>query len=343
MPKISVIVPVYKVEKYLNRCVDSILAQTLSDFELILVDDGSPDNCGIICDDYQSKDNRVVVIHKENGGLSDARNKGIERALSNGESEWITFIDSDDYVNERYLELLFSAAINNQVDLSCCGLKKFNGDSAVGEFDGEYNVFIAEPDILIAENHPFERYNISVAWARLYKKELFNNVRFPFGKLHEDEFTTYKLLYGCKNIAVVDAALYYYFENGSGITGSGASAKKAADKLNAFYEQVEYFYSNKFFNSFEIRLKTYCVAFEYFKEKDGEDYFTIIKDNKKRIYEILKNCRDALPYLLKKYGYGKWISGKAARAEGFKADVKQIKSQKGWFYSIIWAFKNFWR
>ena len=159
MPKISVIVPVYKVEKYLNRCVDSILAQTLSDFELILVDDGSPDNCGIICDDYQSKDNRVVVIHKENGGLSDARNKGIERALTNGESEWITFIDSDDYVNERYLELLFSAAINNQVDLSCCGLKKFNGDSAVGEFDGEYNVFIAEPDILIAENHPFERKN----------------------------------------------------------------------------------------------------------------------------------------------------------------------------------------
>lgn len=106
MAKISVVVPVYNVEKYLCRCVDSILAQTFSDFELILVDDGSPDKCGAICDEYTKKDSRVYVIHKENGGLSDSRNVGIKWAIENSDSEWIAFIDSDDWIYEKYLEIL---------------------------------------------------------------------------------------------------------------------------------------------------------------------------------------------------------------------------------------------
>ena len=109
MPKISVIVPIYKVEKYLNRCVDSILHQTFTDFELILVDDGSPDNCGKMCDEYAEKDSRVVVIHKKNGGLSDARNKGLDWVFANSNSEYVVFIDSDDYIDERYLELLYKS------------------------------------------------------------------------------------------------------------------------------------------------------------------------------------------------------------------------------------------
>ena len=110
MPQISVIVPIYKVEQYLERCVDSILNQTFTDFELVLVDDGSPDNCGAICDEYAKKNERIVVIHKENGGLSDARNAGIEWALNNSGSEWITFIDSDDWVHIDYLEYLYNSA-----------------------------------------------------------------------------------------------------------------------------------------------------------------------------------------------------------------------------------------
>ena len=108
MPLISVIVPVYKVEEYLSRCVDSILSQTFEDFELILIDDGSPDNCGKICDEYTKKDNRVHVIHQENGGLSSARNAGIDWAFENSDSEWLTFIDSDDWVHIQYLDLLLS-------------------------------------------------------------------------------------------------------------------------------------------------------------------------------------------------------------------------------------------
>ena len=114
---ISVIVPVYKVEKYIHRCIDSILAQTFSDFELILVDDGSPDNCGRICDEYALKDNRIHVIHKENGGLSDARNAGIDWAFEHSDSEWITFIDSDDWVHKKYLESLINGAINTNSDV----------------------------------------------------------------------------------------------------------------------------------------------------------------------------------------------------------------------------------
>ena len=109
MPLISVIVPVYKVEEYLNRCVDSILSQTFTDFELILIDDGSPDNCGKICDEYAQKDNRVCVIHKKNGGLSSARNTGIDWAFKNSNSQYITFVDSDDLITKDYLEKLNDA------------------------------------------------------------------------------------------------------------------------------------------------------------------------------------------------------------------------------------------
>ena len=135
MPTISIIVPVYKVENYIHRCVDSILGQTYADFELILVDDGSPDNCGAICDDYAAKDSRVVVIHQENGGLSAARNAGIDWVLANSNSQWLTFIDSDDWVNKTYLESLLEVADEEDSLISVCNFltaSKENGADQVG-------------------------------------------------------------------------------------------------------------------------------------------------------------------------------------------------------------------
>ena len=128
MPVISVIVPVYNVEKYLHRCVDSILAQTFTDFELILVDDGSPDNCGKICDEYAEKDSRIHVIHKVNGGLSDARNAGIDWAFANSNSEWVTFIDSDDWVDKYYLEYLYNSILTHKTKLAVCNYEKTYGE-----------------------------------------------------------------------------------------------------------------------------------------------------------------------------------------------------------------------
>ena len=118
---ISIVVPIYKVEKYIHRCIESILAQTFTDFDLILVDDGSPDNCGKICDEYAVKDKRIHVIHKENGGLSDARNAGIDWAFANSDSEWITFIDSDDWIHPKYLETLYNAVFTS----SYCEYRRF--------------------------------------------------------------------------------------------------------------------------------------------------------------------------------------------------------------------------
>ena len=118
MPLISVIVPIYKVKEYLNRCVDSILSQTFTSFELVLVDDGSPDECGEICDDYAIKDDRIIVIHQSNKGLSEARNTGIDWAMKNSDSEWLTFVDSDDWIHPDYLRLLYDSAIKTNADKS---------------------------------------------------------------------------------------------------------------------------------------------------------------------------------------------------------------------------------
>ena len=127
---ISVIVPVYNVEKYLNRCIDSILAQTFTDFELILVDDGSPDNCGKICDEYAAKDSRIHVIHKANGGLSDARNAGIDWAFANSNSEWVTFMDSDDWIPDNYLFELYHACVQNLSQVAICDYVLYSSNTS---------------------------------------------------------------------------------------------------------------------------------------------------------------------------------------------------------------------
>jgi len=126
MSNISVVIPVYNVESYINRCVDSLLDQSFTDFDLVLVDDGSLDNSGAICDEYEKKDKRICVIHKANWGLSDARNVGIEWALTNSNSEWITFIDSDDWVHPDYLRYLYRAVCENDVELSVVKFMKVN-------------------------------------------------------------------------------------------------------------------------------------------------------------------------------------------------------------------------
>ena len=145
MPTISVIVPVYKVEPYIHRCVDSILQQSYRDFELVLVDDGSPDNCGSICDEYASRDSRVHVIHQENGGLSAARNAGIDWVFDNSDSQWITFVDSDDWVHPQMLEKLFDAAMEQNTLISICGFIETTGDIPCPALEiGESRLWSAE-------------------------------------------------------------------------------------------------------------------------------------------------------------------------------------------------------
>jgi len=232
MAKISVVVPVYKVEPYLRRCIDSIIGQTFKDFELILIDDGSPDKCGEICDEYAKKDSRVVVIHQKNGGLSAARNAGIDWVFANSQSEFIGFIDSDDWVAYNYLEELHKGC--QRCDIACVNLMQTSGEN-VSEHTGEVVCDYLPPDIYWQC-----RMLPMTAWGKLFKRELWKNVRFPVGKIHEDEYAIPEILFSRRQIASSDAKLYYYFRRGDSIVGRGYSVKRL-DAIDAIIGQVKMF------------------------------------------------------------------------------------------------------
>lgn len=250
---ISVIIPVYKVEDYIRRCIDSITNQTYSNIEIILIDDGSPDLCGQICDEYASQDSRIKVIHKKNGGLSDARNVGIDIATG----QYITFLDSDDWVHKRYLETLYDLMKNINVDISMCNF---------------HETFVTMEDLDVEEKEILEYSNIealrqftdkyyvqmTVAWGKLYKAGLFEDIRFPLGKIHEDEFTTYKLIYKARKIIFTTEPLLYYFQRQDSIMGSGFKIKNRLHTIEAFEERAEFF--NKI-DQGELRDKTYKQLF----------------------------------------------------------------------------------
>ena len=250
MPSISVIVPVYKVEAFLGRCVDSILAQSLDDFELILVDDGSPDNCGQICDAYAAKDSRVRVIHQENGGLSAARNAGIDWAFTCSDSQWLAFVDSDDWVHRDYLQQLYAAAAETGCLLSACSFQRTAGEE-LPEAVARHGICLSADDYYCGEGS--ETGAGVVAWNKLYHKSLFQTLRYPVGKLNEDEFTTYRLVYAAGKVAVTDAVLYAYYQNPDGIMRSRWNPRRL-HILEAFRQQIDFARETE-----NERLRKHCV------------------------------------------------------------------------------------
>ena len=239
MPKVSVIIPVYNVEQYLNRCIDSVLNQTYKDFEIILVDDGSTDKSGEICDVYAEKDSRITVIHKENGGLSDARNFGIDAARG----DFLTFLDSDDYFHPEYLEILVLNAERRNADIAICNYTVNRNPepsfSAAESFD------VKE---MTAEQAVYEFVTCNKTWefisacAKIYKSEIFENIRFSVGKINEDNFTTWKCYLKSQKVIMCPVALYYIFPSENSITRRTYS-KKNLDAVTAVEEMREYFKS----------------------------------------------------------------------------------------------------
>lgn len=264
MPTISVIVPVYKVEPFLHRCVDSILGQSYEDLELILVDDGSPDRCGAICEEYAQKDPRVVVIHQENGGLSAARNAGIDWAFAHSDSQWLFFVDSDDFIHSESLQRLLEAATGFGTDISIGGYAETSGE--LPSIKNEY--FIPElwktRDFFIQKN-----INAIVAWGKLYRKDLFQQIRYPAGKIHEDEYTTYKILFAREQAAVIGAPLYGYYVNYEGITKRSWTPKRL-DVLGAFTERIDFFKKRNDKEMKNISIRTYAdvIAHQFELAKD---------------------------------------------------------------------------
>ncbi len=233
-PKISVIVPVYKVEQYLDRCVKSILGQSFKDFELILVDDGSPDKSGEMCDEWAKKDNRIIVIHKQNGGLSDARNCGIAKCSA----QYVTFIDSDDYVREDFLSYLYDMAVKNNSDISMCQFINIHGEDF--ERLTEENDIIEFPSYQDCCIRFCQDAQYCVAVCKLYRMDLLLKYPFPVGRMHEDAATVGKLLYEAEKISVGTKKLYGYYQNPQSITHT-YSKKRFEDQLWAVTENALFF------------------------------------------------------------------------------------------------------
>ena len=218
---ISVIVPVYNVEQYLERCVDSILAQTYSNLEVILVDDGTKDSGGLICDAYAQKDTRVRVIHKENGGLSSARNAGIDIA----QGEYISFVDSDDWIEPDALEKLLNTAIQNQVELVIGGrwdVKAKTGEKTLGLCPEKMEVVSAEE--AVSRIFRWDHCD-SASWDKLYHRRLFQQIRFPYGMIVEDVPIMYKIVLDAGHVAFLNKPIYNYFHREGSITTSKLSEK----------------------------------------------------------------------------------------------------------------------
>ncbi|GEM_PF-377254 len=238
MPTISVIVPVYKVEPYLRRCVDSILSQTYTDFELILVDDGSADGCSEICDAYLLQDERVRVIHQPNAGLSAARNNGIDYAFACSDSGWVTFIDSDDWIHIRYLETLYTTGISYSSDLIICDhIVTDDTTNHVVQNRGMYIESRSNACIRIFKNDCGKIY--MPAWGKLINKELYRCLRFPVGRLNEDLFITPQLIHSAKRILKVDYDGYFYYLSSSSIT-RGKYTKKKLDEVDGAEDALNY-------------------------------------------------------------------------------------------------------
>lgn len=238
---ISVIVPVYKVEQYLPKCIDSILAQTYTNIEVILVDDGSPDKCGQIAEDYAAKDRRVRVVHKPNGGLSSARNAGVDIARG----AYIGFVDSDDYIHPEMYARLYAAIRASSADMAVCNYAWLNEDGTLSETDLQTQKIAAGIlDRSAAFAALFDRCNISyvTAFNKLYKYSLLNAVRFPEGKIHEDEFTVHHFFAQCSRIACISDILYYYVQRRGSITsGYGLSN---LDVYDAMLDRYRFFKKN---------------------------------------------------------------------------------------------------
>lgn len=286
---LSVIIPIYNVEKYLTKCIESVINQTYKNIEIILVNDGSTDNSKEIIDKYSSIDSRIKVINKKNGGLSDARNVGIELA----KGEYITFLDSDDWIELNMYEKLYKYIKQENADIVQCSYQKVYDEEVNNQKNKE------EVNIMSGEK---SLYNLGektvVVWNKIYKRELFNDIRFPKGKYHEDEFTIYKVLYKANKIVDLNLPLVYYRQREDSIMNSKFNLKRL-DALEAFNERLA-FYKEK--NLDELQQITFAQILHftnlfYIKIKDSDI------DNKHEILKVLRKSikKDYILFMKNKY------------------------------------------
>lgn len=213
---ISVIIPVYNVEKYLNRCVESVIKQTYDNMEIVLVDDGSPDKCSVLCDAWAKKDERITVIHKENGGLSSARNAGLE--IING--QYIMFVDSDDWLELDAIEYLYNLINKYDADFSMAEMQRVSNKTKSKKVSNERISLLSNIEFINKFYKIGTQENVQYACAKLYKRDIFEKIRFPIGLTAEDIPTTFQVALKANRIACSNRVIYNYFINDQSITGT---------------------------------------------------------------------------------------------------------------------------
>lgn len=289
--KISVIVPIYNVEQYLRRCIDSIINQTYKNLEIILVDDGSPDNCGQICDDYAKKETRIKVIHKKNGGLSDARNAGLEVCTG----DFISFVDSDDWIELNTYEIMMKSMNEYNADMVVSNINYVYKDKVESKYsEGKIRCFNKEEAMKELIKDGLVQ---AVVWNKLYKSNLIDNLRFKVRKLNEDEFFTYKICAKAERIVYIPEALYQYRQREDSIMG--AYSLKRLDSVDAIYERLQ-FIKNKFPSLYKYEKLTLCNTCIYNYQMILKNH-NIDSDNTGR--NKLKAYRKNIEFTLKDLAY----------------------------------------
>lgn len=230
-PLISVIVPVYNVEKYLKKCVDSITSQTYKNLEILLVDDGSTDSSGQICNEFEKNDARIKVIHKKNGGLSDARNAGLDRA----KGQYYAFIDSDDYIQDNTIEIMLNAIKKNKSEIAVCNMIRFLEEGETVQFYCPTN-----HEVLYQGNQRYKTLNQPSVCNKLFEAKLFEGIRFPKGKYYEDTFVYHEVLYRANSIVLTGTDSYWYLSREDSILGQPQYTERYFDFIEAVYKRADF-------------------------------------------------------------------------------------------------------
>ena len=313
---ISVIIPVYNSEKYLSRCLDSVINNTYKNLEIIVVDDGSKDKSGEICDAYAQKDNRITVIHKQNGGTAEARNT----ALKTASGKYIAFADNDDFIHPNFYEYMLAAIKQTDADVVVCELTR---NMPVVEFNRpcDNKAVLVNKHSFILGTYTGDWTRNTAPWNKLYKKELFSDIRFPSGKGYEDAYTTYRLLYKANTIAYLNSTLYYWYENKNSYSAKKDNANKLRFREEAIRLQSEYYHKDdysdvnnaaKVFYLNQMHLMLWQLERDYvqnettkkvrrFFDKQAKEYLRKYKnlcsiEEQKKIYDYLFPKKAAIRY-----------------------------------------------
>lgn len=299
---ISVVVPIYNVQKYLSTCLESIINQTYKNLEIILINDGSTDESIHICEKFKDIDDRIILISQSNHGLSHARNTGINASTGN----YITFVDSDDFIDSNYIMDLYHVLIENDVDMAWAPFVPFfENEIPCDNSSRTGNVYTYQGIDCFKELFSDTPEYIIVSWGKLFKKELFSDLRYPVGKLHEDEFIIHHILNNCEKIAFLDRGLYFYLQRVNSIMNSSFNIHKL-DRLEALVDRYEMLKDTKFSNKMIERILEDCIYnYKNLYKMNKNDYSNLSKIRKLFKYYYKKNIfrmnKNNLRYLLFRY------------------------------------------